>query len=499
MSATSRASKSILFSQGAAAMVALVGGIVLMGWLLNIPILKSVAPNLVSMKANTAALLLAAGVALFLFDERSSNTLRRYFGRALAAVVVVIAGLTLVEYAGSMNVGIDELLFRDDTLATATSHPGRMAPVTAICLALCGLALLLIDRSPRVSRQIAMVVLVLAMLGSSGYIFGVQSLYRVSTYTSMAVHTAVSFMVLSFGIIAARTKQGCVAVILSDTAGGVMARRLLWLVPGLLFALGWLRFQGQLAGLYDDRFGLALMVVISMTLSAMVIMGVARMLQDADNKRQQAQEQLAALNANLEKTVAERTRELESANQKLAAEIAERTQAEEEVRRLSLTDELTGLLNRRGFLLLAEQDLKTARRAKVVRALLFLDLDGLKRVNDSQGHQAGDAMITDTARVVKACFRDADIIARLGGDEFAILAANGEHTDIMLARMQTAVAQFNKGAAATHQLTFSVGVVPCMPTEERSLLELLAEADALMYKQKQERRLRQQQSETSRE
>jgi diguanylate cyclase (GGDEF)-like protein len=490
MSASSRASISILFSQTAAALVALVGGIVLMGWLLNIAILKSVAPNLVSMKANTAALLLAAGVALFLFDERSSNTLRRHIGRLLAAVVLVIAGLTLFQYAGSMNAGIDELLFRDDTRTTATSHPGRMAPMTAASLMLCGLALLLIDRSPRVSRQIAMVVLVFATLGIAGYVFGAQSLYRVSSYTSMAVHTAAALMVLSLGVIAARTKQGCVAVIIGDTVGGIMARRLLWFIPALLFALGWLRFQGQLAGLYDDRFGLALMVVVSMTLSSIVIMAVASVLKNVDDKRQQAQDQLVALNASLEQVVAERTDELERTNQKLTTEIAERRQAEEEVRRLSLTDELTGLLNRRGFLLLAEQNLKTARRAKAVCSLFFLDLNGLKRVNDNYGHRAGDALIANTAQVLKASFRDADIIARLGGDEFAILAANGEHTDIMLARMQAAVGQFNKGDATPHQLSFSVGAVRCLPTEEKSLLELLADADTLMYEQKQERGLR---------
>lgn len=270
-----------------------------------------------------------------------------------------------------------------------------------------------------------------------------------------------------------------------------MARRLLWFIPALLFALGWLRFQGQLAGLYDDRFGLALMVVVSMTLSSIVIMAVASVLKNVDDKRQQAQDQLVALNASLEQVVAERTDELERTNQKLTTEIAERRQAEEEVRRLSLTDELTGLLNRRGFLLLAEQNLKTARRAKAVCSLFFLDLNGLKRVNDNYGHRAGDAMIANTAQVLKASFRDADIIARLGGDEFAILAANGEHTDIMLARMQAAVGQFNKGDAAPHQLSFSVGAVRCLPTEEKSLLELLADADTLMYEQKQERGLRQ--------
>lgn len=190
------------------------------------------------------------------------------------------------------------------------------------------------------------------------------------------------------------------------------------------------------------------------------------------------------LTSALEQAVEDRTRELENANQRLATEIAERKQAEEEVPRLSLTDELTSLLNRRGFLLLAEQALKTARRAKAVYALIFLDLDGLKRVNDTYGHRAGDAMIGNAAQVLKATFRDVDIVGRLGGDEFAILAANGERTEIMLSRMQAATTQFNKGDSTQYQLSFSVGVVHCLPTEKKSLLELLANADALMYEQR---------------
>lgn len=487
----SRATKFLLFSQAAAAMVILVGGIVLAGWWFNVASLKTVAPGLVSMKANTAACLLAVGAALFLLNERFSGVVRKRTGLLLALAVFVIAGLTLVEYALQLDLGIDELLFDDDIRATTTSHPGRMAPVTALCLLLVSAALLLIDRCTHVARRIAMGVLVLAILGIVGYAFGVESMYRVSAYTSMAVHTALALAVLCLGIITARTGQGCMDVILSDTAGGIVARRLLLFIPVLLFGLGWLSFLGQKAGFYDSQFALSLVIVTGMVSTAILIMGVAHMLQIADAKRHTAQQQLATLNVSLEKTVLERTRELENANHHLATEIAERKQAEEEVRRLSVTDEMTGLFNRRGFLLLAEQDLRTARRAKAVHALIYLDLDGLKQVNDTHGHKAGDALLIDTAQVLKACFRDADIVARLGGDEFAILAANGENTEIMLTRMHAAATQFNKGDSSSHVLSFSTGVIRCLPTDERSLLELLADADALMYEQKQARRLRQ--------
>lgn len=490
MSVTSRESHLVRFSRGAAALVALAGGVVLFGWGLDIDALKRVVPGLVTMKANTAASLLFAGAALFLLNERSSNLLRRRIGRTLAAIVVAVAGLTIIEYVAQANFGIDEILFRDAAQATATSHPGRMSPLTAIGLALCGLALLLLDRHPRAAHSIAIVVLVLATFGVSGYVFGAQSLYRFATYTAMAVHTAAALWALSLGIIAARTKQGFVAVIVGDSAGGIMARRLLWTVPLLLFGLGWLALQGQREGFYDDRYRLALVIVTGMVLSFALILRVARLLQELDGRRQQFQEQLAALNASLEQTVEDRTHELAQANQQLATEIGERKEAEEEVRRLSLTDELTGLLNRRGFLLLAEQALKTARVSQAVYALIFLDLDGLKRVNDAHGHRAGDVMIGNAAKILKATFRDVDLIGRLGGDEFAVLVANGERTEIMLSRIRGAAAQLSKDDSLQIPLSFSAGVLHCVPAEEKPLLELLADADALMYEQKKQHQLK---------
>lgn len=96
-------------------------------------------------------------------------------------------------------------------------------------------------------------------------------------------------------------------------------------------------------------------------------------------------------------------------------------------------------------------------------------------------------MIVDTAQLLKATFRESDLIARLGGDEFTVLAVGGETPELMLARVQRAVMQFNKGSTSPYPLSFSIGTVRCLPQDEKSLLELLADADALMYQQKRER------------
>ena len=107
-------------------------------------------------------------------------------------------------------------------------------------------------------------------------------------------------------------------------------------------------------------------------------------------------------------------------NQLLEQEIQERLRAEAEVRQLSMTDELTGVYNRRGFFLLANQQLKIAKRTQMSCCLLFADLDGLKKINDSLGHEIGDRILAEAAYILKQTFRDSDIVARLGGDEFVI-------------------------------------------------------------------------------
>lgn len=115
------------------------------------------------------------------------------------------------------------------------------------------------------------------------------------------------------------------------------------------------------------------------------------------------------------------------------------------MRQLSLTDELTGLSNRRGFFVLAEQEWKVACRAKRDCVLVSLDLDGLKLVNDAFGHAEGDALLFAAAGVLKKTFRDADVIARLGGDEFAVFTRDGAlDPGVVCARLQANVDAFNQ-------------------------------------------------------
>lgn len=164
----------------------------------------------------------------------------------------------------------------------------------------------------------------------------------------------------------------------------------------------------------------------------------------------------------------------------------ERQRMQATLRNLSLTDPLTGLYNRRGLLALADQQLKTARRNKSSLSLVMADLDGLKEINDTLGHQEGDAALLEIAKTLKETFRQSDILARMGGDEFAALLPDGSEkaAKALTDRLQKHLAALNKNQNQPYKLSLSVGTVTLPANQLKSLEDLIAWADALMYEQK---------------
>jgi two-component system, cell cycle response regulator len=165
----------------------------------------------------------------------------------------------------------------------------------------------------------------------------------------------------------------------------------------------------------------------------------------------------------------------------------ERHRMQEDLRRLATVDDLTGLFNRRGFLPLAEHHLNLSDRNGEPLVLLFIDLDGLKKVNDVHGHAEGSRMIQDTASVLTKTLRNSDVLARVGGDEFCVLltAEDAMNAERVLVRLVEAVAAHNARAGREYVLSLSVGAAPYDPTEPCSIEELMERADALMYEEKQ--------------
>ena len=155
-----------------------------------------------------------------------------------------------------------------------------------------------------------------------------------------------------------------------------------------------------------------------------------------------------------------------------------------ELSNLALKDELTGLYNRRGFLVLADRQLKLARRYGRSLLLFFLDVDGLKEINDTLGHTEGDAALKRMAEALESTFRDSDLTARLGGDEFAALAieASGNNEVSIRARLT----EYLNLASHKDSFKFSVslGTARFDPLKPSSIRELIAQADHAMYDQK---------------
>jgi diguanylate cyclase (GGDEF)-like protein len=172
------------------------------------------------------------------------------------------------------------------------------------------------------------------------------------------------------------------------------------------------------------------------------------------------------------------------------AQAIERKRMEEEILNLSLTDELTGLYNRRGFTLLAEQEMKLAQRFKRNVFLLFSDVDKLKVINDTFGHAHGDQALREVAYILKETFREADIPARFGGDEFVVLAPDSscDNLDFLVNRLQATVEAHNRQGDRPYQLSLSTGIACFNPEAPCVLEELIAQADGLMYQQKQARK-----------
>ncbi len=197
-------------------------------------------------------------------------------------------------------------------------------------------------------------------------------------------------------------------------------------------------------------------------------------------KRKSAEENLGKSNEDLSKTVIA-----------LEDNIAKCKQLEEQLYTLSITDELTGLYNRRGFFALAEHRLKLAKREKEGLLMLYGDVDNFKIANDTLGHKEGDRLLVDIANLLRETYRDTDIIGRLGGDEFVVFPVGRDKNEIQLVtdRLTKSIDLYNAKKDSGYKLSISIGMALYDPENVAKLDGLLAEADKLMYEQKKRNKM----------
>jgi diguanylate cyclase (GGDEF)-like protein/PAS domain S-box-containing protein len=173
----------------------------------------------------------------------------------------------------------------------------------------------------------------------------------------------------------------------------------------------------------------------------------------------------------------------------ISKEITDRKRMEEELRSLSLTDELTGLHNRRGFFTLVKQELRMANRLGKDGLLFSVDMDDLKVINDTCGHQAGDQAIRGAADMIRRNFRDSDIIARIGGDEFVVFLIEYVpiEPDRLVRRLQDIMNIYNSQSTNPYTLSLSIGWSRYDPGKPVTIEELMHQADRNMYERKRAR------------
>ena len=253
----------------AAATVA-IGGLAFLGWWLDITSFKSLFSDAVSMKANTALAFILAGIALWLLHPGRVGTAARRVGLACAAAVAGLGLLTLTEYLLGVDFAIDNRLIPEPPGAPLTSHPGRMAPGTAMNFCLTGLALLLLGRNGSGRWQPAPYLVLptfgIAFVALLGYLYDLDALYGPAHFTAMAVHTAAAFFILALGILMARPRWGWMASITAATSGGALLRCLLPAILLLVPLLFYLWMTGERLGLVPARYSLFLMILAIMAL-----------------------------------------------------------------------------------------------------------------------------------------------------------------------------------------------------------------------------------------
>ncbi len=283
----------------AGAVTVLIGAVVLVGWTFNLDGLKSVAPGFDTMKPNAAVSLVLAGTALWLSQKPSVWT--RRVARTFALVVLVIGLLTLLEYLFGWKLGIDQLLFHEAGGEADSPVPGQMAPNAALCFALLGSSLTLVDSSSGrvryLSQSLALAAGTIGLLALIGYAYGVDSLRGPSPYVHMALHAAIAFVLLSVGVLAARPDQGLMSSLTQEGVGGILLRRLLPVVVGVPLVVGWLITLGAKAGAYEELVALSLLTVASMAVLSVLIWNTAGHLNRVDAERRSTEEALLASEA----------------------------------------------------------------------------------------------------------------------------------------------------------------------------------------------------------
>lgn len=288
-------SLSLRLSKATSALIGIIGLGAILGWSYDVPFLKSIFPNFIPMKVNTAFSFVLISLSLLLQQPKPYKKLYfRWPAKFLALLVFLLGAFTLIEYVYHVDLHIDQLLFIQPRDMPAYHPAGRMAPITTLAMMMIGLALMLVDVKHMIyiSQTCAFIVGIFGIFVLTGFSYHAYTHYQVVSYAYAAFHTAINFILVSIAIFTARPHQGIMQLLISDTEGGALARRFLPLVLMVPVLLGYVRLLGEYNQIYDHESGTALYTIANIVIFVIVGLFLSLRLMRIDIKRKQMEEAL---------------------------------------------------------------------------------------------------------------------------------------------------------------------------------------------------------------
>ena len=284
-----------MLARAAAEATVFLGIAILIGWALDLPLLRAGAPGSLSVKANSALGFLAAGLSARTLASRRSGPKARILARTFGVVVAAVGFFTLVEYVGNVDLGIDELLVQDPPGGPGLPYPGRMAPNSALAFLLIGVALALHDletrSGTRPAQLFALAAALVPMQSIIGFAYGVETGGGIAANTRVPFYAGIGFLLLVVALLFDRPERGVMRVFTGPGLSGFMARRLIGAVFVVPVGLGWLFLvAGMRAGKYEALLGASFVVLSAVVVAAAVVYWNALALSDMEADRLRAEE-----------------------------------------------------------------------------------------------------------------------------------------------------------------------------------------------------------------
>lgn len=263
--------------------ITLIGILVIVGWGFDITFLKSLSPVMTSMKTNSAICFIVLGILLFILAKKGKATLPLYI---LSSFVAIIALISIAEYVFDSNIGIDELIFKDDQQTYGKMRPGRMSPITAINFLLLSASFIFFDKKINgkyyPGHILVNSVLVISLITFYGYFFNAKEETTIAHYTTIAFYTTLNFLLICVCYYFLRPNEGLPKLVFGKTKGGTLIRKMILPLFVLFPIVVMLRIKGQELGLYNTGFGAFLMMIVTISMFTWVFLSMSKQLNYAE-------------------------------------------------------------------------------------------------------------------------------------------------------------------------------------------------------------------------